>query len=111
MSETKYREVMRAELRIDCYAGRNCDQLRPYWNAFAEGDKQDDDVLEAIRLEPRHFPPGTKITVSVPCCPQCGEPNDVEIPITEDLVRPKPKLREKCRCGFDWKAWTIGEYS
>jgi hypothetical protein len=104
----KFHRIMTAELKVDCYDGPNSDRLRPYWQTFAEGNKDADTQEDPLKLDRRHFPPGTIVTVEVPCCPQCGIPNDVEFPIT---VRKKPKLREKCECGFDWQAWIVNEYS
>ena len=86
-------EIMWAELKVDVYDGPNCDQHRPYWNAFSDGDKQDDDVDGDIVLSPTHFPPGTKIVISIPNCPDCDEIVDI------------------CTCGFDWKNWVEEKYS
>lgn len=87
-------EVMRAELRVDCYDGPSCDQHRKYWNAYAEGDMQDDDMSEKeLTLNLDHFPPGTKVVVTVPECPEC----DMDV--------------ESCDCGFDWKNWVAEQYS
>jgi hypothetical protein len=96
MSDNEYQAIMWAERKTDCYDGETCDQLRPYWNAYADGDKQDDDVTGCIELDPKHFPPGTKITVSVPVCPECHL---------------QVELCEGSDCEFDWKEWEINEYS
>jgi hypothetical protein len=93
MGKLEYEEIMRAELKVDVYDGPNCDQHKKYWNAYAEGDKQDDDFSEDINLSLKQFPPGTKIVVSVPLCPECY------------------LSAELCDCGFDWKNWVEEQYS
>lgn len=87
-------EIMRAELKVNCYDGDNCDQHKKYWNSFAEGDKQDDDMSEKdLTLNLDQFPPGTKVVISVPECPEC----EMDV--------------ESCDCGFDWKNWVEEQYS
>lgn len=98
MSAIKYQEIMWATMQPDCYDGENCDQIRPQWNAYADGDKEGG-FEDLITLNPSNFPPGTKVVISVPCCPyeRCGLPAfDVNTP---------------CNCGFDWKEWTLNKYS
>ena len=90
---TEYREIMRATRKANCYAGVGCDEIEPNWNVYAEGDKQDDTISEALQLAPNTFPAGTIVSISVPVCPECDM--DVEV----------------CCCGFDWKAWTLEQYS
>ena len=90
---TQYREIMRATRKADCYSGPGCDEIRPLWNVYAEGDKQDDTINEALQLAPDTFPAGTRVTVEIPVCPNCDD--DAEC----------------CSCGFDWKAWTLEQYS
>lgn len=91
--EIRYHEIMRAEIKVDIYDGPKCDQHRKYWNAYADGDKQDDSFSEDIKLSLDMFPPGTKVSIEVPCCPECGVPIDL------------------CDCGFDWKIWVEERYS
>lgn len=89
----RYHEIMRAEVKVDVYDGSTCDQHRKYWNAYGDGDKQDDNFGEDIKLTLEGFPPGTKISITVPCCPECGVQSDM------------------CDCGFDWKKWAEEQYS
>ena len=86
---------MRAELKLDCYQGNNCDETEPYWRTYAEGDKEgmDSNFKESLELSPEAFPAGTKIIVSIPVCPECEM--DCEL----------------CDCGFDWKGWAENKYS
>jgi hypothetical protein len=91
-----YHQTMWAEMSPDVYDGESCDQVRPRWHVFAEGD-MDSDYIDAIMLDAKHFPPGTKVLVLEPQCPQCM------------------KIQELCRadeaCDFDWDAWILGQYS
>lgn len=98
----KFHAIMNAEMRPDVYDGENCDQIKPKWYASCEGDKGDGCDPDPIELAPEHFPPGTKITVEVPCCPDCGEPA---------YSGPDHDYNSaKCVCGFDWAAWTRDEF-
>lgn len=107
MTEIAMRETMWAEMKPDCYGGASCDQILPRWSTYAAGDKDGDDSMRALQLAARTFPPGTKVVISEPVCPTCGETRCVKSPV--------PKrgsiFEEKCSCGFDWEAWTIAQYS
>lgn len=91
-----YHEVMRAELSPDVYSGPDCDQVKNRWEAFCEGD-MDSDFSQTLELSARHFPPGTKVLVLEPVCPECHQ------------------ISEFCRsdegCAFDWDTWIVEEYS
>lgn len=92
-------EIMWAEQRPDCYHGDSCDQQKARWFFAAVGDKDTSLDSGPIILDADRFPPGTKLVISVPCCPECGNPvMSVETPA------------EPCGCGFDWKDWADGEY-
>ncbi len=103
----KTRETMWAEMKPDCYGGKSCDQIVPHWNIYADGDKQDDYMRAPIRLAARMFPPGTRVVVHEPLCPQCDEPRLMKYPTPQR----GSLYADKCDCGFDWVAWTLGEYS
>lgn len=84
----RYREIMRAEQSPDMYAGENCDEMRSRWVGSADGDKDGDgEIGPEIVLDAGTFPPGTRVRVEMPECPQCRTP------------------RELCDCGFDWASW------
>lgn len=90
-------EIMRAERRVDCYAGETCDQHRPVWRAYCDGDRDSSDSAEDLVLDCKTLPAGAIVTVSIPVCPECGM--DVEnCQLTDD-------------CGFDWKAWAEEQYA
>lgn len=86
-------EIMWGEVKADCYGGESCEEISHYWNVYCADDKQDDSSKEPIVLDPKLFPPGTKITVTMPDCPDC------------DMIV------ELCDCGFDWKEWVLNKYS
>jgi hypothetical protein len=92
-AELKMRQTMWAELKVDCYDGPNCDQHRPYWDGYAEGDKQGGPIGNTITLSAMTFPAGTKVKIFVPACPQCNETS------------------ETCECGFDWRKWAEEQYA
>lgn len=89
-------EIMWAEMKPDCYGGDSCDQLIPRWAGFAEGDMDSDVSTDDFVLDPKLFPPGTKISITVPLCPMCHQ------------------VPELCQhdefCNFDWLDWTYGQY-
>jgi len=89
----EYREIGFAELKIDCYHGPDCDQHRPYWQGYFEGDKESAKISGPLELSNKHFKAGTKITISVPLCPECKEHAEI------------------CSCGFNWKEWEAHQYS
>lgn len=105
MSEIKYvdRQIWRQE--PDCYSGKNLDQLRPRWMTSypKHGDEEDGEVLE-FKIDARMMPPGSRITIEVPVCPQCGDP--------ADMNEPKKRVRRWpcCECGFSWAKWAEGQY-
>lgn len=97
MADIEYREIMWAEMKPDIYGGDSCDQHVAAWECHAEGDMDAEHGLKEIGLSAATFPPGTKIAISVPCCPDCG--------LNADFAQ-----KGKCECGFDWKAWTEERY-
>lgn len=101
MAEIKTETTMWATLKADCYGGDDCDTIVPVWNVYADGDKQDDDLSGAIELDPRHFAPGTRITVEEPVCPECGDTRFIDTITDPD----NPHFPTHCDCGFDWDAW------
>jgi hypothetical protein len=96
-------ETLTATLDPDCYGGAECDQIVHRWRTYAEGDKDSDHTHDALELDPKLFAPGTVVTVREPECPKCGEVWDYS---TKDK-----KFMDKCRCGFDWKNWTLEQYA
>lgn len=103
MGDAGQRGTMQAELKPDCYGGETCDQIIPRWWCFADGDKQGDFEQGPLQLVATMYPPGTVVSVQEPTCPDCGE-----------LRHPVGRVGlwvDNCRCGFDWKEWTLNKYS
>ena len=108
MTDLPMRATMWAEMKPDCYGGEKCDEIVPRWKGYAEGDK-DSDTLDVIELAARTFPPGTKVVVREPTCPDCGE-------LRSPIFDPSNEKRhgtfaDKCDCGFDWDTWVRDQYS
>jgi len=91
-----------AVMKPDVYAGESCEGIEPRW--MLQHEKEGEEPVEDITLLPAHFPPGTRITISVPVCPDCSTPAD----FSHDF---KTGVTGKCECGFDWEAWTLSEFS
>lgn len=93
MADLEYQEVARAEMHPDVYGGESCDQVIPMWKSYWDGDKDEDHSKEPIELLAEQYPPGTRIVISVPVCPNCRY------------------IPEMCSCGFDWNGWIQDQYS
>ena len=91
----QYRKTMWAEMFPDVYGGPFCDEHEGRWNIFADGDKDDEFTHDDLVLDPKTFPPGTKIVISVPVCPECHDTMEMH----NDSI-----------CNFDWKKWTEETY-
>lgn len=89
----KMQEVAWSERTAYCYGGETCDQIEPRWDGYWDGDKEGEENSDDIVLDPKTFPPGTRVTVSFPTCPECSE------------------IQETCECGFDWDKWVLDTYS
>lgn len=91
----------------DCYDGKTCDRHRPRWMTSypKEGDEEDGEVLK-LEIDAKTMPPGSRVTIEVPCCPNCGEPADM----FHDSLE-KVKEWPACRCGFSWKNWVEDNFS
>lgn len=102
-----YQATMWAEMKPDCYAGPNYDKVKPQWEVYADGD-MDCGTETTVRLSARTFPPGTKITIEEPLCPNCGELREPKNPGRGAAV---VVYGGPCRCGFDWDEWVLNQYS
>jgi hypothetical protein len=107
MSDIKLQETIRFHMDPDMYGGPECDQMVPRWHCYGVGDKDADHQHEPITLDARRFPPGTRISVKEPMCPQCEETRSPKYP--EPATG--PVFGDKCRCGFDWANWTANQYA
>lgn len=107
MPDISYRATMWAEMKPDCYGGKTCDQIRPRWYTYADGDKDASYENEPLNLAARSFPPGTKVTVQEPSCPECGDQRSPKWP----TPKRGPIYEGPCTCGFDWDGWVLDQYS
>lgn len=107
MGELKLQPTMWAAMKPDVYGGNNCDGVIPRWNCCADGDKGGDDFERVLKLDARSFPPGTKIVISEPRCPKCDEQREPKL----QSIQRGPLYSGPCRCGFDWDAWVLDNYS
>ena len=85
-------EIMQAENTLNFI---NHDDGEREWKGWGVGDMDGPHGLgvgESVILDPATFPPGTKIAITVPVCPECEDPV------------------ECCVCGFDWKTWAEEQY-
>lgn len=105
MDEELSTPTMWATLKADCYGGDDCDIIVHTWNVYGEGDKEDADLSGEIVLNPRHFPPGTRVTIEQPVCPECGDPRFIDTTDPEN-----PCFPSNCDCGFDWDVWTRSRF-
>lgn len=95
--ELAYAATQWYEMKPDLYEGDPVgSEIKPRFECFCEGDMQSD-FEETVSFSAKDFPPGTKITVELPCCPECGQ--DVET------------CKELGDCDFDWDNWVAGEYA
>jgi len=99
VNKVEYQEIEWAEMKPDVYAGKKCNEHEPRFEVSAEGDMQSG-TTDKLEYFANLLPAGSKIIVSVPCCPNdfCGIGADQAI----DNV---------CECGFHWKNWTEEQYS
>ena len=92
MKEVLRQEIMRAELKVDIYCGKECNEHENYWNVYCEGDKDDVDEINDLIL-PINMPIGSKVIITAPICPECD------------------CFQEDCDCSFNWKEWIENQYS
>jgi len=102
-NKIEYTESDCIRMEPDCYDGDDCEDLRPRWNAGVE--KEGDCSLgDQLTFLAKHFPPGTRIVIETPICPNCDESADMNTPI--EFGREWPD----CDCGFSWSNWAREEY-
>jgi hypothetical protein len=101
--EPTHQETIWAEMRPEPWANEAGEHWRPGWHCYADGDKDSEDGIKTLDLAAYTFPPGTKVVVSEPCCPKCGEMREPQFP--------KVTYADTCECGFDWANWTEEQFS
>lgn len=109
MSKLNYITDMVFRQEPYCYDGDSCDQQRPRWMTSypKEGDQEDGETLK-LEIPARSVPPGTRVVIEIPCCPQCGDRADMCMGTGENADF---KEWPDCNCGFSWKNWVYDNFS
>ena len=104
-AEVRYVDEFFAEMHPDVYGGESYEEHIPEWYAWGEGDKDGPGpVGDILQFDAKQWPAGTKLTIEIPCCPECEFPATYHIPLEQEDA--------KCiECGFDWREWTADRYS
>lgn len=100
-------EVMRSEVKVDIYE----DDRPKFFEAYCEGDMDSDTHREDIVINLAELPPGAKVSVEYPCCPDCGQARFDKF---EHLPGGRMKVighETTCDCGFDWVNWEDEQFS
>jgi len=106
-----HHQVMRAEVKADCYSGKNLNQVKKQFEIYCDGDMDSDTTTEDIVIKLSDLPPGAKISVEYPCCPNCSLPREDKF---KQLAGGSLKIvghKAKCQCGFNWNEWVLGKYT
>ena len=104
-------EMMRAEVKADCYGGDTCDQVTKQFEIYCEGDMDSETTDEDIVISLSDLPPGARVLVAYPCCPECGVPREDDFETMEGGAMKIVGHKSKCECGFDWDEWVLHQYS
>jgi len=93
-------EIEWAVMEPDVYGGENLDKHVPQWRGCASGDMECETFREPMMLDPKFYPPGTKVSIRVPICPKCGD-------VYENCI-----VRGNVGdCDFDWNKLVENTYS
>lgn len=111
MSKLHMHNVMHAEVKADVYGGENLDQVTKHFEIFCDGDMDSDSNERDIVIKLADLPPGAKISVEYPCCPECGSAREDEFERLQGASLRIIGHKSKCGCGFDWEEWVQNEYS
>ena len=109
-----FEETMWAEMKPDVYSGDSCEEHKPGWYCFCAGDMDHEEGLKDLGLRASTFPPGTKVLVKEPVCPDCEQVPWRSTDPVEMIGEDGAKWLEyswSCDCSFDWREWANGEYS
>lgn len=112
MPENLHRSMW-AEMKPDIYSGKSCEQHKPQWETSADGDRESSTV-DIIQLDSETFPPGTKVVVSEPFCPNClmvPQRSTDRDTFKSDQGEDVTEYRWSCECDFDWRKFANSEYS
>ena len=103
--------IMRAKVLADVYAGPKCDEIgeHSFW-VYCDGATDSSTDHQDITLKASQLPPGARIRVEYPCCPECGMIRQ-EIRECKDGKYYFVGFESKCICDFDWEEWVKNEFS
>jgi hypothetical protein len=102
-TNNEVRLMERAEwvMEPDCYSGKTCDKMRPRWmTSYPKEGKEEDGETLKLEIDAASMPPGSRVVIEVPVCPQCGDPADIMVDVLS-----KHKRWPRCTCGFSWNKW------
>lgn len=103
---TAINDAMSKLSRASCVMAGD-DKLRPRWmTSYPKEGKQEDGETLKLELPAAMFPPGSRVTIEVPCCPKCGEPADMN----GDDRKPHRNW-PRCDCGFSWTEFAKDNYA
>jgi len=106
MNDTIYKPMLMSEVVADIYVEPHSKQF----NTFCEGDMMDDTHTDDLIVALQNLPPGAKIVISYPCCPDCGMPREDKYEHSSGGIKIIGH-EETCDCGFDWKEWVEMTYA
>lgn len=111
MNNMHHKTIMEAEVKADCYSGENCDEVRKYFEMYCSGDMDSDRSTDDITIALKDLPPGAKVTVEYPCCPDCGQERFDNLVFAGGGCMEIRGHESECDCGFDWEQWVLERYS
>lgn len=90
-----------------CYDGPGCDKQRPRWmTSYPKEGKQEEGKVLKLEIPAESLPPGSRVTIEIPCCPECGDPADINTDWNETYT-----VWPSCKCGFSWENWVNENFS
>ena len=94
-NDLEYKVVGTAEMSPNVYGGEESNEIIPMWKSYFEGDKNEEHSRDDLVFNPSTYPPGTKITIKEPVCPECH--------VTKYFCDEE--------CSFNWQEWILNQYS
>ena len=99
-TKLSYHTIMSAELSPTVLG----EEIEFEWDMKTDGDF-DSEKEKVLTLDAKQFPPGTRIIIEVPECPECSLPSEY---CFIGGFEPESECPD---CDFDWKEWTLNKYS
>lgn len=95
-------EVTWYEVNVDVYES---DRPKSF-EAYCDGDMDSDNLTGDIVIKLPELPPGARVSVKYPCCPECGDVRADNLCSREVVGH-----ATECECGFDWVNWENDHFS